>query len=65
MKNLIEQLKEEINEAYDFFDGEAHFDDAFEQAGFDEDNLRIFDCGYIKGMECALSRLLEIYQEDE
>jgi len=65
MKNLIKQLKEEINEAYEFFDDEVHFDDVFEEAGFGEDNMRIFDCGYIRGMENALSRMLEIYQDDE
>jgi hypothetical protein len=65
MKNLIRQLKEEINEAYNYFDDEVHFDDTFEEAGFGEDNMRIFDCGYIRGMENALSKLLEICQEDE
>ena len=65
MKNLIKQLKEEINEAYDYFDDEAHFDTVFEEAGFGEDNMRIFDCGYIRGMEMTLNRLLEICQEDE
>jgi len=65
MTNLIKQLKEEINEAYNFFDDEVHFDDVFKEAGFGEDNMRIFDCGYIRGMENALSRMLEICQDDE
>ena len=65
MKNLIKQLKEEINEAYNFFDDEVHFDNTFEEPGFGEDNMRIFDCGYIRGMANALNRMLEIYQDDE
>ena len=65
MKNLIKQLKEEINEAYNFFDDEAHFDDVYEQCGFHEEGMRMFDVGYIRGMENALSRLLEIYQDED
>ena len=64
MKNLIRQLKEEINEAYNYFDDEVHFDDTFEEAGFGEDNMRIFDCGYIKGMQNALSKLQELQTDD-
>jgi len=65
MKELIKQLTEEINEAYEFFWDEQHFDDVYEEAGLDEDNMRIFDVGYIKGMQSVLGKLIEIYQEDE
>ena len=65
MEEIAEQLKEEIREAYDYFKSPEHFDEVFEQAGWDEDNMRIFDCGYIKGMQNALSKLQEIYQADD
>ena len=54
MKEIIEQLQEDIKEAYAYFNSEEHFDEVFNQAGWDEDNMRIFDCGYIKGMQNAL-----------
>ena len=64
-KEIIEQLQEDIKEAYAYFNSEEHFDEVFKQAGWDEDNMRIFDCGYIKGMQNALSKLQEIYQADD
>ena len=64
-KEIIEQLKEDIKEAYEYFDDEQHFNTVFEQAGWDEDNMRIFDCGYIKGMQNALSKLQGQYGEIE
>ena len=65
MEEIAEQLKEEIREAYDYFKGPEHFDEVFEQAGWDEDNMRIFDCGYIKGMQNALSKLQELQADDQ
>jgi hypothetical protein len=65
MKEIIEQLQEDIKEAYEFFENEQEFDDIFEKAGWDEDYMRLFDCGYIKGMQKALSKLQEMYPEDE
>ena len=64
-KEIVEQLQEEIREAYDYFKGPEHFDEVFEQAGWDEDNMRIFDCGYIKGMQNAISKLQQEYGETE
>ena len=63
-KEIIEQLQEDIKEAYAYFNSEEHFDEVFNQAGWDEDNMRIFDCGYIKGMQNALSKLQEIQTDD-
>ena len=63
-KEIIEQLQEDIKEAYEYFDGQEHFDEVFNQAGWDEDNMRIFDCGYIKGMQNALSKLQELQADD-
>ena len=65
MREIIEQLQEDIKETYAYFKSEEHFDEVFNQAGWDEDNMRIFDCGYIKGMQNALSKLQEIYQADD
>ena len=65
MKEIIEQLQEDIKEAYEFFDDEQHFDDTFDKVGWDEDYMRLFDCGYIKGMQSILSKLQEKYQENE
>ena len=42
-----------------YFDDDRHFDDVFEQAGHDEYELRIFDCGFVRGLEYALNKLQE------
>ena len=65
-KEIIEQLKEDIKESYGYFQHPQteHFDEVFEQAGWDEDNMRIFDCGYIKGMQNAISKLQELQADD-
>ena len=65
MKEIIEQLQEDIKEAYEFFDDEKHFDDTFDKVEWDEDYMRLFDCGYIKGMQSVLSKLQEEYGEAE
>ena len=65
MKEIIEQLKEDIKEAYAYFDNEQHFDNVVNEAGWNEDNMRVFDCGYIKGMQNALNKLQEKYQVNE
>ena len=65
MEEIIKQLQEDIKEAYVYFDDEKHFNDTFDKAGWDEDYMRLFDCGYIKGMQNALSKLQEIYQADD
>ena len=64
MREIIEQLQEDIKETYAYFNSEEHFDEVFNQAGWDEDNMRIFDCGYIKGMQNALSKLQELQADD-
>ena len=58
-KELIENIKEEIKETMGYFDDDRHFDDVFEQAGHDEYELRIFDCGFVRGLEYALNKLQE------
>ena len=64
MEEIIEQLKEDIKEAYEYFQHEQHFDEVCAQAGWDEDNMRVFDCGYIKGMQNALNKLQELQADD-
>ena len=65
MKEIVEQLQEDIREAHEYFDDEHHFIEVFEQAGWDEDNMRVFDCGYIKGMQNALNKLQELQADDQ
>ena len=65
MKEIIEQLQEDIREAHEYFDDEHHFNEVFEQAGWDSDYMRLFDCGYIKGIQMVLSKLQERYQEND
>ena len=65
MREIIEQLQEDIKEAYKFFENEQEFDDTFDKAGWDEDYMRLFDCGYIKGMQNALNKLQEIQADDQ
>ena len=63
-KELIEHIQGEIAEAFGFFIDDEHFDEVFEQAGWNEEEMRIFDCGYIKGLQNALSKIQE-YGETE
>ena len=49
MEELKEFLQQEIIDARKYFTSDKHFDEVFEQAGYNEDNMRIFDTGYIKG----------------
>ena len=65
MKEIIEQIQEDIKETYEFFENEQEFDDTLDKAGWDEDYMRIFDCGYIKGMQSVLSKLQDKYGEAE
>ena len=65
MEEIIEQLKEDIKEAYAYFKSEEHFDEVVDEAGWNEDNMRVFDCGYIKGMQNALNKLQEIHHTDD
>jgi len=58
-RELIEYVKGEIKEARQFFTDDAHFDEVFDQSGWDEDNMRIFDCGLVKGLEFVLQKLEE------
>ena len=51
-------------EAKQFFDSDEHFNEVFEQAGWTDEEMRIFDCGFVKGLQNALSKLQE-YGEQE
>ena len=58
-RELIEYIKEEIKETRERFQDDEHYDEVFEQAGWDEDNMRIFDVGLVRGLECMLNKLQE------
>ena len=62
-RELIEYIQGEIEETRQFFDNDEHFDEVFEQDGWTEEELRIFDCGYVKGLQNALSKLQEYSDE--
>ena len=64
IEDLIQYVQEEIEEAKQFFDSDEHFNEVFEQAGWSDEEMRIFDCGYVKGLQNALSKLQE-YGETE
>jgi len=64
MKELKEYIQYEIKEAQKYFDGYDHEQEVFEQAGWGEDEARLFDCGYIKGFQAVLQKLEE-YGETE
>ena len=59
MEELTKYVQGEIEEAKQFFDNDEHFDEVFEQAGWEEEEMRIFDCGYAKGLQNVLSKLQE------
>ena len=63
-KELMHYISDEINEARSYFDNDEHFNEVFEQAGWTDEEMRIFDCGYVKGLQNALSKLQE-YGETE
>ena len=58
-RELVEDIKEEIKETMGYFDNNEHFQSVFDQSGFDDENLRIFDCGFVRGLEYVLSKLQE------
>ena len=64
IEDLIQYVQGEIEEAKQFFDSDEHFNEVFEQAGWTDEEMRIFDCGYVKGLQNALSKLQE-YGETE
>ena len=58
-RELIEYIKEEIKVTREFFKDDEHYDEVFEQAGWDEENMRIFDVGLIRGLQYVLNKLQE------
>ena len=65
MKELIEYVKDEIVDAKEYFDNDEHFDEVFEQAGWNDESARLFDCGYVKALEHLLNKLQENNGETE
>ena len=63
MKELVEYVKDEIVDAREYFDNDEHFDEVFEQAGLNDEDARLFDCGYVKALEHILNKLQEYEQE--
>lgn len=65
MKELVEYVKDEIIDAKEYFDNDEHFDEVFEQAGWNDESARLFDCGYVKALEHILNKLQENNGETE
>ena len=59
MEELKEYIKYEIKEARKYFNGCDHEQEVFEQAGWGEDEARLFDIGYIKAFQAVLQKLEE------
>ena len=62
MEELKEFLQQEIIDARQYFTDDEHFDEVFEQAGYNEENMRIYDTGYIKALEAMLSKIQNEYE---
>ena len=62
MEELKEFLQQEIIDAREYFTDDEHFDEVFEQAGYNEENMRIYDAGYIKALEAMLSKIQNKYE---
>ena len=62
MEELKEFLQQEIIEAREYFTDDEHFDEVFEQAGYNEENMRIYDTGYIKALQAVLSKIQNEYE---
>ena len=58
-RELIEYIKDEIEVTREFFKDDEHYDEVFEQAGWEEENMRIFDVGLIRGLQYVLNKLQE------
>ena len=63
MEELKEFLQQEIIDAREYFTDDEHFDEVFEQAGYNEENMRIYDTGYIKALETVLREIQDKYED--
>ena len=64
MNELKENLKQQIEEAYDYFLDKEDFDEVDDAVGHCEDALRMYDVGYIKALEMVVRDLEELTVED-
>ena len=64
MNELKERLKDEINNGYNYFNNQQHFEEIDKSVGHDEDAMRIYDVGYIKALEMVVRDLEELTVED-
>ena len=64
MKELKENLAQQIEEAYDYFLDKEHFDEVDDAVGHCEDALRMYDVGYIRALEMVMRKLEELTVED-
>ena len=62
MEELKEFLQQEIIDAREYFTDDEHFDEVFEEAGYNEENMRIYDTGYIKALQAVLNKIQTEYE---
>ena len=62
MEELKEFLQQEIIDAREYFTDDEHFDEVFEEAGYNEENMRIYDTGYIKALQAILNKIQNEYE---
>ena len=62
MEELKEFLQQEIIDAREYFTDDEHFDEVFEEAGYNEENMRIYDTGYIKALQAVLNKIQNEYE---
>ena len=62
MKELKQFLKQEIKDARKYFKDTEHFEQVFDEAGWNAESMRVFDVGYIKGFEAVLREIQNKYE---
>ena len=66
LNRIIEGLREDIKESYDYFETEEDFDDMDEMISSEETLMRAYDVGRIQALQGMLSILGEYqYLDDE
>ena len=66
LNRIIEGLREDIKESYDYFETEEDFDDMDEMISSEETLMRAYDVGRIQALQGVLNILGEYqYLDDE
>lgn len=63
--SIIEWIDGEMADIYTSFKDDAHFKEYIDLAGSQEENMRIFDTGFIAGLEYAKRNIPRFFQQYE